>query len=136
MKYGSPNQASEGSFGPRRASHLQRHRSAEKENLMALREHFEDSGHWLFRWRSYLPLVGLAVILLALREYEYPGHSETLDHLWEAVCLFVSFAGLAIRSYTIGHTPKGTSGRNTKHQVADRLNTTGAYSLVRNPLYL
>ena len=43
---------------------------------------------------------------------------------------------LAIRAYTIGHTPKGTSGRNTKKQVANALNTTGAYSLVRNPLYL
>jgi protein-S-isoprenylcysteine O-methyltransferase Ste14 len=103
---------------------------------MALREDFEDSGYWLFRWRSYLPLAGLAVILLGLREYEYPGHSETLDHLWEVGCLVVSFAGLAIRSYTIGHTPKGTSGRNTEKQVADTLNTAGAYSLVRNPLYL
>lgn len=103
---------------------------------MALREDFEHSGRWLFRWRSYLPLAGLAIILLALREYEYPGHSETFDHIWEVVCLVVSFAGLAIRSYTIGHTPRGTSGRNTKRQVADTLNTTGAYSLVRNPLYL
>ncbi|MBK1702829.1 methyltransferase family protein [Thiococcus pfennigii] len=103
---------------------------------MALREDFERSGHRLFRWRSYLPLAGLAVIILALREYEYPGHSEMLDHLWEVTCLGISFAGLAIRSYTIGHTPKGTSGRNTKKQVADALNTTGAYSLVRNPLYL
>ncbi len=103
---------------------------------MALKEEFEQSGHWLFRWRSYLPLVGLTVIFLALREYEYPGHSETLDHLWEVVCLVVSFAGLAIRSYTIGYTPKGTSGRNTKRQVADTLNITGTYSLVRNPLYL
>ena len=103
---------------------------------MALKEDFEHSGQWLFRWRSYLPLVGLAIILLALQEYEYPGHNETLDHLWEVVCLVVSLAGLAIRSYTIGHTPKGTSGRNTKHQVADILNTTGVYSLVRNPLYL
>ena len=103
---------------------------------MALREDFEHSGNWLFRWRSYLPIAGLAMILLALREYEYLGHSEMLDHLWEVICLVVSFTGLAIRSYTIGHTPKGTSGRNTKQQVADTLNTTGAYSIVRNPLYL
>ncbi|MGC9453013.1 MAG: methyltransferase family protein, partial [Oceanipulchritudo sp.] len=30
----------------------------------------------------------------------------------------------------------GTSGRNTKQQVAYSLNTTGFYSVVRNPLYL
>jgi len=103
---------------------------------MALQEQFENSGQWLFRWRSYLPLAGIAMVLLALREYEYPGHSEKLDHIWEVICLCVSFFGLAIRSYTIGHTPKNTSGRNTKRQVADALNTTGIYSVVRNPLYL
>lgn len=103
---------------------------------MALREEFERSGNWLFRWRSFLPLPGLAILLLALLEYEHPGNSETADHLWEGFCLATSFLGLAIRMYTIGHTPKGTSGRNTAGQVADSLNTTGAYSLVRNPLYL
>ncbi|HAX60985.1 MAG TPA: hypothetical protein DCX95_00265 [Elusimicrobia bacterium] len=103
---------------------------------MALKEEFENTGNWLFRWRSYLPLIVIGVFLLALREYEYPGHSERLDHIWEAVCLIVSFFGLGIRVVTIGHTPKGTSGRNTKHQVAETLNTTGIYSVVRNPLYL
>ena len=103
---------------------------------MALREEFERTGNWLFRWRSYLPLALIGIFLLALREYEYPGHSERLDALWEAVCLFVSFFGLAIRIFTVGHTPKRTSGRNTKEQVANTLNTTGIYSVVRHPLYL
>jgi len=103
---------------------------------MALREEFERTGNWFFRWRSYLPLAVIAIFLLALRDYEYPGHSERLDHLWEAFCLIVSFFGLGIRIFTIGYTPKGTSGRNTKKQVADTLNTTGMYSIVRNPLYL
>ena len=103
---------------------------------MALIEEFESAGNWLFRWRSYLPLALIGIFLLALREYEYPGHSENLDHLWEALCLLVSFFGLGIRVFTIGHTPRGTSGRNTKKQVAGTLNTTGIYSIVRNPLYL
>lgn len=103
---------------------------------MALKEEFESTGNWLFRWRSYLPLVMIGIYLLALREYEIPGHSEYLDYLWEAFCLIVSFIGLGIRVFTVGHTPKGTSGRNTREQAADTLNTSGIYSVVRNPLYL
>jgi len=103
---------------------------------MALREELESTGNWLFRWRSYVPLMMVGIFLLALREYEYPGHSENLDHLLEAFCIIMSFLGLAIRILVIGHTPKGTSGRNTNKQVAETLNTTGMYSIVRNPLYL
>jgi protein-S-isoprenylcysteine O-methyltransferase Ste14 len=45
--------------------------------------------------------------------------------------------GLLIRIYTVGHTPENTSGRNTTGgQLADQLNQTGIYSLVRHPLYL
>jgi len=47
----------------------------------------------------------------------------------------VAFFGLAVRVYTVGHVPAGTSGRNTKAQRADVLNTTGIYSVVRHPLY-
>ncbi len=103
---------------------------------MALKEELENSGNWLFRWRSYLPLIMIGIFLAALKDYEYPANSERLDHLLEVFCLSVSFFGLGIRAFTVGHTPKGTSGRNTKHQIAETLNTTGAYSVVRNPLYL
>ena len=36
----------------------------------------------------------------------------------------------------MGFAPRGTSGRNTLGQVAEVLNTSGMYSVVRNPLYL
>jgi len=48
----------------------------------------------------------------------------------------VSCVGLGTRILTIGHTPQRTSGRNTKAQVAETLNTTGLYSMLRQPLYL
>ncbi len=103
---------------------------------MALREEFESNGTWLFRWRSYLPLLLIALFLLALRDYHYPGYSEQLDDLWEGVCLAISFFGLGIRAFTVGYAPRGTSGRNARKQIAETLNTTGLYSVVRNPLYL
>lgn len=98
--------------------------------------HFEKAGNWLFARRSYLPIVCAGVILLALRNYKFPYVSHTLDQLWEVLCLAISLSGLAVRIATVGHAPKGTSGRNSKKQKAEVLNTTGMYSVVRHPLYL
>lgn len=102
---------------------------------MALREELESQGQWLFRWRSYLPLVFLPLIFVAIREAK--GSFETPLH---EVCEYVSFAismlGLLVRVFTVGHTPVGTSGRNSKRQIAYEVNTTGIYSTVRHPLYL
>jgi protein-S-isoprenylcysteine O-methyltransferase Ste14 len=103
---------------------------------MTLREEFEKSGNWLFRHRSNLPLLMIGIMILSMRNFHYLGHSEMLDRLWEGFCFFVSFLGLGIRILTIGHTPGGTSGRNTREQIADTLNTSGMYSIVRHPLYL
>lgn len=103
---------------------------------VALREEFEREGTWLFRWRSYLPLALLALVLIEMMDFTYLGNSETLDLIWETFCMLVSSVGLAIRAFTVGYTPRGTSGRNTANQVADVLNTTGIYSIVRHPLYL
>lgn len=93
-------------------------------------------GAWLFRWRSYLPLSLIAIIIPAFRGFSYPFDSHTLDLAWELVIVSISVFGLVIRSITIGHTPKNTSGGNTRSQVADTLNTSGMYSITRNPLYL
>jgi len=103
---------------------------------MLLIEEFEKSGRGLFRWRSYLPLGLIAVIAAALRQFGYPNGSHVLDMWWELICLAVSLTGLAVRILTVGYASRGTSGRNTWRQVAEDLNRTGMYSLVRHPLYL
>jgi len=106
------------------------------EGGMALREDLERQGRWLFRWRSYLPIFLIAAFSVALIGFKYPYGSHWLNLLWEIICLSISLIGLGIRMFTVGCVPGGTSGRNTKRQVARTLNTRGVYSIVRHPLYL
>jgi protein-S-isoprenylcysteine O-methyltransferase Ste14 len=103
---------------------------------MALIEEMDRSGNWLFRWRSFLPVsLYLFAALVIFTEMDTAMPLFRTD--WATACLAVSLFGQLIRSITIGYTPKGTSGRNTKEgQVAEVLNTKGIYSTVRHPLYL
>jgi protein-S-isoprenylcysteine O-methyltransferase Ste14 len=103
---------------------------------MALSHELERVGNWFFRWRSYLPLLLLVLFLLALRDFTYLTPQKNINRLWELICLGISSFGLFLRIVTVGYVPRGTSGRNTRKQVADVLNTTGMYSVVRHPLYV
>lgn len=110
---------------------------------MAMKNEMEKQGVWLFRFRGTLPLI---ILVLGVCEYiitriDNPTYvingasSPQLIH-YEILCFVVSLLGLAVRAFTVGYTPANTSGRNVAEQVADQLNTTGLYSVVRNPLYV
>lgn len=91
----------------------------------------EEDGNWLFRRRSYTPLVPLALIVIAIIADPPPP-----DPRWELLCLLLGLLGLAFRAATVAHVPSGTSGRGTSAPAASTLNVSGMYSIVRHPLYV
>ena len=97
-------------------------------------EEWTRTGNWLFRWRSYLPLLVLA--LLAALSFAFPSNAAGQVDRWELAGMLVSVAGLVLRAWTVGHAPAGTSGRGTRKLEAVSLSTEGMYSVVRHPLYL
>lgn len=107
---------------------------------MALFHEFENQGNFLFRYRSYLPLLLFppAFWVLAYNQQEDPYLFSTTQITWlEISAIVICLFGLLIRVFTIGYAPANTSGRNTAQgQVADTINTKGMYSMVRHPLYV
>jgi protein-S-isoprenylcysteine O-methyltransferase Ste14 len=102
---------------------------------MALVHEFESSGNWLFKRRSWLPVFMIAAGIVMM----YLGNRQAIlyDMRDELIFLGVSLFGQIIRIVTVGFAPKNTSGRNTVNgQIADELNVTGVYSIIRHPLYL
>lgn len=104
---------------------------------MALIHSFERSGNYLFKNRSHIPVV-LFVLAVPVIYFTKPPFSNPLaENITTWFAILVSFLGFLVRAITIGTTPAGTSGRNTKEgQVAEELNTSGIYSTIRHPLYL
>jgi len=103
---------------------------------MALIHTFESSGNKLFRYRGQIPLILFLASVPVIYFTDLSMISEEWKLILLIVCAVVSFTGFVIRAIAIGTTPKNTSGRNTKEQIADTVNQTGIYSTVRHPLYL
>lgn len=103
---------------------------------MPLKEEFRVQGDFLFKYRSFLPVLiiipGIIVFVRNLQNFDL-----SISFNWELICLAISLFGLLIRMMAIGYSADNTSGRNTSEgQIADHINTTGLYSIVRHPLYV
>lgn len=106
---------------------------------MRLADQQLNQGNAFFCKRSFIPLIlfPFAFIITKQSVFQHPDwFQHSIINLPEIACLVLCGLGLAIRIVTVGFTPANTSGRNTATQVADELNTTGIYSIVRHPLYL
>jgi protein-S-isoprenylcysteine O-methyltransferase Ste14 len=91
-------------------------------------------GYWLFRYRSYLPVV---LILFVMGSIWSQRQIYSSENIWfDVSCFIVALCGELIRILAIGYAADRTSGRNTKKQVAREINKTGIYSIVRHPLYV
>lgn len=106
---------------------------------MPLLEEFESQGNFLFKNRGSLPIfiviIGMAVFVYT--QYFDAGYDTWINYQsYEFICLGITLLGFFIRVYTVGHTPANTSGRNVNGQLAEVVNQTGIYSLVRHPLYV
>jgi protein-S-isoprenylcysteine O-methyltransferase Ste14 len=104
------------------------------ENMIS--ESMATEGQWLFRHRGVLPALLLIPGVWTLSHFQFLGGSPVWQNAWDWMCFGVSVCGLLVRSTTVGFVCDGTSGRNTRRQIASELNTTGWYSVCRNPLYL
>ncbi len=105
---------------------------------MALVHSLEKNGNFLFKYRGQIPVVLflMAIPAIYFTDYDFLKGNETTKLILTIVAALVSFSGQVIRAIAIGTSNKHTSGRNTKEQVAEALNTRGIYSTVRHPLYL
>lgn len=96
------------------------------------------SGRTLFKIRgNYLLTVIVigAVIAYASRALG-PFADAGANLAWFWLSFGVAAAGALVRIVTSGYAALGTSGVAKDAAIAAELNTTGPYSLVRNPLYL
>ena len=105
---------------------------------MALVHSIEKNGNILFKYRGQIPVILflMSIPTIYFTDYQLFDNNKQLDLVLLITCAVFSFAGQVIRAIAIGTSNKHTSGRNTKEQVADALNTKGIYSTVRHPLYL
>ncbi|MCB1707386.1 MAG: hypothetical protein KDI10_01455 [Halioglobus sp.] len=99
---------------------------------------FARTGAKLFKVRGkFLKyVILLSVVIAYFNGAMGPFSSEAANMAWFILALGVAVAGACVRLVTSGYAALGTSGSNKIAAVAPELNTTGPYSLVRNPLYL
>ena len=105
---------------------------------MALQEEFEKQGNVLFKYRSYFPLLLFPPAIVTIY-YSFKYHPTIIKMvIWVFNDLFhnnrINNWSFDQNLYCWAYTK--TLQVVIHHQVADSLNTSGIYSIVRHPLYV
>ncbi|MCP4156277.1 MAG: hypothetical protein GY757_51665 [bacterium] len=88
-------------------------------------------GNFLFEHRSFTPVPLIILVVVLFR----PVDLGEMNPLVNSIGIVISILGELIRIMAVGYSFAGTSGRES-YLRADNLNSTGIYSIVRNPLYI
>ena len=104
---------------------------------MKLINKMQEQGNILFKYRGQLPFILFIISIPIIYSMNYDGIVDKciLNYI-QNFSILTALTGLLFRYYIIITTPNGTSGRNRSKQIANTLNTKGAYSIIRHPLYL
>ena len=101
---------------------------------MTTQNRSEKLGNQFFKYRGQIPV--LFFLLAFFLMHYFPAQNKWLDQSNTLIAVSLVILGHLIRALAVGKRAAHTSGRNREEQVAEALNSTGIYSMVRHPLYL
>ena len=101
---------------------------------MSEQNQLEKLGNQFFKYRGQIPVL-FFIVAFGLMHY-YPMYTNWRNSNYIGLAIALVVLGHFIRALAVGKRAAHTSGRNRDEQVAEALNSTGIYSMVRHPLYL
>lgn len=101
---------------------------------MSEQNQLEKLANQFFKYRGQIPVL-FFIVAFVLMHY-YPMSQNWLNPSYTIVAVGLVVLGHFIRALAVGKRAAHTSGRNRDEQVAEALNATGIYSMLRHPLYL
>jgi protein-S-isoprenylcysteine O-methyltransferase Ste14 len=107
---------------------------------MALQQQFERQGHNLISSASAVPLLVLVLGYIFLGAVEtYPENyflqKSIYEEIYELACLLLSLSGFMIVLYTNGYPDNTSLYGKLQLDAPTRFTTSGAYSVLRHPVY-
>jgi protein-S-isoprenylcysteine O-methyltransferase Ste14 len=101
---------------------------------MSTQNQLEKLGNQFFKYRGQIPVLFFLVAFILMHFFTM--YQNWLNPYYTITAVGLVVLGHIIRALAVGKRAAHTSGRNRDEQVAEALNSTGIYSMVRHPLYL